>query len=140
MNSRLLRPAWIAASLQRLARSAPVSPEVCWATRLEVDVLAQRLAPRVDREDLLAAAQVGRRHEDLAVEAAGAQQRRVELLEQVRGRHHDDVLARLEAVHLDEQLVQGLVALAGDVVAAGRADGVELVDEEDRGRVLARLP
>ena len=45
----------------------------------------------------------------------------------------------LEAVHLDQQLVQGLVALAGDVGAAGGADRVELVDEEDRRGVLAGL-
>ena len=82
---------------------------------------------------------VGRRHEDLAVEAAGAQQRLVELLEHVRGRHHDDVVAGVEPVHLDEQLVEGLVALARDVGAARGADGVELVDEDDRRSVVARL-
>src|SRR4029079_14659426 len=49
------------------------------------------------------------------------------------------LLARLEAGHRGEELVEGLVALAGDVAAAGRADGVELVDEEDRRSVVARL-
>ena len=45
-----------------------------------------------------------------------------------------------EAVELDEQLVQRLVVLAMEAAAdARRADGVELVDEDDRGRVLARL-
>ena len=58
---------------------------------LEVDV-GDRLVARVDLEDRLAAADVGRRDEDLAVEAAGAQQRRVELLEQV-GRGDDDEVA-----------------------------------------------
>ena len=89
-------------------------------------------------EDALAADDVGRRDEDLAVEAAGPEQRRVELLEQVRGGDHDHVLARGEAVHLDQQLVQSLVPLARDVVAAVAADGVELVDEHDRRRLLAR--
>ena len=89
-------------------------------------------------EDPLAAVDVGRRDEDLAVEAAGPQERRIELLEQVRGGDHDHVLARGEAVHLDQQLVERLVALAGDVHAAVAADGVELVDEHDRRRVLAR--
>ena len=50
-----------------------------------------------------------------------------------------DVVARVEAVHLDQQLVQGLVALAGDVGAAVSADGVELVDEDDR-RARSRAP
>ena len=106
---------------------------------LEVDVLGERLAGGVDSEDLLAAAHVGRRHEHLAVEAARPQERLVELVEHVRGCHHDDGLARLEPVHLDQQLVQGLVALAGDVGAALGPDRVELVDEDDRGRVLARF-
>ncbi len=75
----------------------------------------------------------------LAVEAPGAQQRRVELLEEVGRGHDDDVAGRGEAVHLDEQLVEGLLALGVVVGAAPRADRVELVDEEDRGRVLARL-
>ena len=44
-----------------------------------------------------------------------------------------------EAVELDEELVQGLVVLAVEAGAGPRhADGVELVDEDDRGRVLAR--
>ena len=45
-----------------------------------------------------------------------------------------------EAVELDEQLVERLILLAVEAVAAARrADRVELVDEDDRGRVLARL-
>ena len=45
-----------------------------------------------------------------------------------------------EAVELDEELVQRLVVLAVVGAArAGAADGVELVDEDDRRRVLARL-
>ena len=55
-------------------------------------------------------------------------------------RHHDDLVARAEAVELDEQLVQRLILLAVErVAAAGLADRVELVDEDDRRRVLARL-
>ena len=91
-------------------------------------------------EDRLAALEVGRRHEHLAVEAAGAQQRLVEILDAVRGAHDDDLLGALEAVELDEQLVERLILLAVEAVAGAlRADGVELVDEDDRGRVLARL-
>src|SRR5215207_10135965 len=56
---------------------------------LHVHVVGERLAARVDREDVAAALEVRRRHKDLAVEAAGPQQRRVELLEQVRGGDHD---------------------------------------------------
>ena len=105
----------------------------------EVDVLVQRLGARVDREDAAAAADVRRGDEDLAVEAARAQERGVELLEEVRRGHDDEAAARGEAVHLDEELVERLLALGVVVAAAAGADGVELVDEEDRGLVLARL-
>ncbi len=48
----------------------------------------------------------------------------------------------VEAVHLDEELVEGLVALvvaaAGRAVAAGLAQGVELVDEDQARGLRAR--
>ncbi len=78
--------------------------------------------------------------QNLAVEAAGTKERRVEVLQTVRGAHHDDLVARAEAVELDEELIQRLVLLAVEPVARARlADGVELVDEDDRRRVLARF-
>ena len=121
------------------ARSAPGQAGGLAGEHREVDVGAERLGARVDLEDRLAAGDVGRRDEDLAVEAARAQQRRVELLEQVRRGDHDQVAGRVEAVHLDQQLVERLLALGVDVGAALRADGVELVDEDDRRAALARL-
>ena len=60
---------------------------------VQVHVLGERLVARVHVEDLAAALEVGRRDEDLPVEAAGAQQRRVELVEQVGGGDHDDLVA-----------------------------------------------
>src|SRR5690349_13855268 len=53
----------------------------------EVDV-AERLVARVHVKHAFAPAHVGRRDEHLTVEAAGAKQRRVELLEQVRRADH----------------------------------------------------
>ena len=90
-------------------------------------------------EDLHAPGEVRRRHEDLAIEAARAQQRRVELVEQVGGGDHHELLRAAEAVHLHQQLVERLVLLARDVAAARGAHGVELVDEDDRRAGLARL-
>ncbi len=108
----------------------------------EIDVGSERHLADVDFQDLLAADDVGVRHDDLAVEAAGAQQRRVEHVGPVRRRDDDDALVRLEAIHLDKQLVQRLLALvvaAAEAGAAVAADGVDLVDEDDAGRVLLRL-
>jgi hypothetical protein len=93
-------------------------------------------------QDLLATPDVGQRDHDLPVEAARAQQRRVEHVGTVGGGDHDDALAGLEAVHLDQQLVQRLLALvvaAAEARAALAADRVDLVDEQDAGRMLLGL-
>src|SRR6185312_13617138 len=85
---------------------------------------------------------VGVRHDDLAVEAAGAEEGRVEDVGPVGGGDQDDALIGLEAVHLDEELVQGLLALVVAAAEAGApvaADRVDLVDEDDAGRVLLAL-
>ena len=93
-------------------------------------------------QDLLAADDVGVRHHHLAVEAARPQQRRVEHVGPVGGGDQDDAFVGLEAVHLDQQLVQRLLALviaAAEAGAAMAADRVDFVDEDDAGRVLLGL-
>ena len=110
--------------------------------RVDVDLLGQRLAARVDLEDLRAALAVGAVDDDLAVEAARAQQGGIEDVGPVGGGDEDDVVLHLEAVHLDEQLVERLLALvvpAAEAGAAVAADGVDLVHEDDAGRVLLGL-
>jgi hypothetical protein len=80
---------------------------------------------------------VGAVDDDLPVEAAGAQQRRVEDVGPVGGGDQDDAVLHVEAVHLDEQLVERLLALvvaAAEAGAAVAADGVDLVDEDDARR------
>ena len=86
--------------------------------------------------------EVGARHHDAPVEAARAQQRRVEHVGAVGGGDEDDALVGLEAVHLHQQLVERLLALvvtAAQAGAAVAADGVDLVDEDDAGGVLLAL-
>ena len=91
-------------------------------------------------EDGAAALEVGAVDDDLAVEATRAQQRGVEDVGTVGGGDEDDAGSRVEAVHLDEQLVERLLPLvvtAAQAGAAVAADRVDLVDEDDRRR--ARL-
>ncbi len=136
------RAASSAASLTRFIRSAPEKPGVPAGDDLEVDVGGERNLPHMDLQDLLAADEVGVRDDDLPVEAAGAQQRRVEHVGPVGRGDDDDAFVLLEAVHLDEQLVQGLLALvvaAAEARAAMAADRVDFVDEDDAGRVLLGL-
>src|SRR6266568_5190600 len=118
------RAASSAASLIRLRRSAPVNPGVP-----------------------AAGVAVGAVDDDLTVEAARAQQCGLEDVRPVRRGDQDDVVLHLEAVHLDEQLVQRLLALvvpAAEPRAAMAADGVEHLDEvgardaEERDASFAR--
>ena len=68
-------------------------------------------------EDRLAPCDVGGRHEDLAIEPAGTEKRRIEILKAVRRSHDDDLVAVVESVELDEELVQGLIVLAMEAAA-----------------------
>ena len=107
-----------------------------------VDVRAERHAAGVHLQDRRAPELVRRLDGHASVEAARAQQRRVEHVGAVGRRQHDDALAAGEAVHLGQDLIQRLLAF---VVAAERAratraaNGVQLVDEDDRRGRLARL-
>src|SRR6185437_11732092 len=96
----------------------------------------------VHLEDLLATAHVGQAHHHLAIEATRTQQRGIEHVGAVRRGDHDDAFRALETVHLDQQLVQRLLALvmtAAEAGAAMAADRVDLVDEDDAGRMLLGL-
>ena len=142
MTFLLRRAARIAASLTRFARSAPEKPGDCRATSSTDDVLVERLALGVDLEDREAALHVRAVEDDLAVEAAGPQQRRVEDVGPVGGGDDDHVGVRVEAVHLDEDLVEGLLALvvaAAEAGAALAADRVDLVHEHDARAVALGL-
>ena len=96
----------------------------------------------VHAQDLFAATNIGTRDHHAAIEAAGAQQRRIEHVRTVGRGDQDDAFVGLEAVHLDQQLVQGLLALVVSAAQAGAtmtADGVDFVDEDDAGGVLLAL-
>ena len=108
----------------------------------EIDVVADGNLASVNAQDLFAATHVGQRNHHAAVEAAGAQQRRIEHVGTVGGGDQDDAVVGLEAVHLDQQLVEGLLALvvsAAEACATVTADSVDFVDEDDAGGVLLAL-
>ena len=155
----------IAASFTMLQISAPVYPiSLCphsaptrghlrQLLRHLVHVAVDHHLAQVDLRDRLSPAEVRLVHRDVAIEAPGAQQRGVQHVHAVGAREHGDAVARLEAVHLDEDLVQRLLALVvgarkllpltyhnnTHALTALLADGVDLIDEHDARRVLARL-
>ena len=93
-------------------------------------------------QDRNAALQVGAVKDHLAIEAAWAQQRRVKHVGAVCGGDDDHVGARLEAIHLNEDLVQRLLALvvrSANPSTALATDGINLVNKDDARRVALRL-
>ena len=88
----------------------------------------------MDLEDLLTALYIGQTDIDLTVKTAGTQQRLIQDVGTVGSSHHDDAIVGIEAVHLDQQLVQGLLAFimaAAQTGAALAAHGIDLIDKDD---------
>lgn len=105
----------------------------------EVDVPGERDLPGVDPEDGLAARAVGRADVYDAVEAAGPGRGGAEDVGTVGGGEDDDAFGAAEAVHLGEDPLAFVVSAHPGAGAAGAADGVGLVDEDDGGGELAGL-
>ncbi len=143
MTFLLRRAARMAASFTRLARSAPEKPGGLTGDAVDLDGLVERLALGMHLAGSPSRPlHVGPVEDHLAVEAARPQERRVEDVRPVGRGDHDDVRVGVEAVHLDEDLVEGLLALvvrAAEARAALAADGVDLVDEDDAGAVALGL-
>ena len=115
----------------------------CAACRgLQVNIRRQRNLAHVHFQNLLAADHVRVGHDDLAVKAARAQQCRIEHIGTVRRGDEDDALVGLEPIHLDEELIEGLLAFvvaAAEPGAAVPAHCIDFVDEDDAGGVLLGL-
>ena len=107
--------------------------------RVEIDLGRERLAHRVDRQDRAATGHVRQADVDLPVEPTRTKNRLVEDVDPVCRGDDDDLVGRREAVELDEQLVERLLALFVAVrPASAPADRVELVDEDHAAAELAR--
>ena len=88
----------------------------------------------------VAAPLVGALDLDLHVEAAGAEDGRIDEVLAVGGADDDDVFEALDAVDLGQELGDdGGLDVGGDAGAAGAEEGVHLVEEDDDGDVLGGL-
>mmetsp|Transcript_28922 Transcript_28922/g.62307 ORF Transcript_28922/g.62307 Transcript_28922/m.62307 type:complete len:339 (-) Transcript_28922:583-1599(-) len=106
---------------------------------LEVAVLGDFHIARLDSQDVYAPHVI--RHADIqfAVEAAEAAQGGVDNVGAVGGRDNHDVRGGFNTIHEREQLGDNAALhLSAGLVSLG-GDGVDLVDEDDRRRVLLRL-
>ena len=110
--------------------------------RADLHVWPKGLAAGVDPQDLLPPGKVGPVDDDLPVEAARSQERGVENVGPVGGGEHDYAALGVEAVHLDEELVERLLPLIVTAAQAGAAlpaYGIDLVHKDDARRVLLGL-
>src|SRR5258706_6082509 len=109
--------------------------------RNQIYVLCQWYVARVNLKNCQAAIPVGTLYRYTPVEAAWAQERLVQPIRTVCRSNDDNRLARIKAVHLDQQLVQGLLTLvvAIDAGPALATYSIDLINEDDAGRRLLGL-
>src|SRR5574337_1445696 len=93
-------------------------------------------------EDLLPTLDIGAIEGHLSVETPGPEQGWIEDLRTVRRGHDDHALVRVEAIHLHQQLVEGLLAFivsADRVEPTSLSERIQLIDEDDAGRFFLSL-
>ena len=93
-------------------------------------------------EDLLATTNVRQANHDLTVKTTRTQQRRVKHVRTVGGGNHNDAVVHLKAIHLNQQLVKGLLALimtAAHTVTTVTADSIDFIDKDDARGVFLGL-
>src|SRR5713101_2341793 len=96
----------------------------------------------MNAQNTFASPDVGPRNDDSTIEPARAQQCWIENVGAVSRGDQDDSLVRLEAIHLDQQLIQCLLALVMTATETGSAmasDRIDLVNKDDAGGVLLTL-
>ena len=76
---------------------------------MQIDRVIQLLILGMDLQNLLTALHVGMTHMDLTVKTTGTQQSGIENIGAVGCGKDDDTFGLAEAVHLYQQLVQGLL-------------------------------
>ena len=96
----------------------------------------------MNAKDFLAALNVRTRHDHAPVKTARAQQRRIENVRPVCGSDQDYAFSGFEAVHLDQQCVEGLLAFGVPAAQAGSAmapNRINFIYEDDAGGVFLAL-
>ena len=98
----------------------------------DIDIFSQRNLSNVNRKDSFAAFDVGPGTTTRRSKRPGRKQCRIENVRPVGCCNQDDAFVGFKAVHLDEQLVQRLLALimsAAEACAAMPSDRVDFIDE-----------
>src|SRR5581483_1789241 len=109
---------------------------------LDVDIFAERNLACVNLQNAFTTAHVWTRDDDTSIKSTGSKQRRIQNVRTVRRSDQDNAIVRFKAIHFDEQLIKSLFALivtTAQARAAMTTDGVNLIDEDDAGRILLAL-
>ena len=96
----------------------------------------------MNTQNFFAPTNIGPAHDHAPIKASGTQQRGIQHIRPVGGCHQDDAFIRFEAVHLYQQLVQGLLALVVTAAQAGTAvtsHGIDFIDKDNARRILLAL-
>src|SRR4051812_39659809 len=96
----------------------------------------------MDFQNCLATADIGQIDHDLTIKSSGAEQGRVKDIRPVRGSDDDDAFLSIKAVHLNQQRIKRLLAFVvatAEAMTAAAANRVDFVNENQTGRILARL-
>src|SRR5450755_1541766 len=105
-------------------------------------ILGERLILGMHLQNLQATTDVGLVQHDAAIETTRTQQRLIEHIGTIGRGYDHDVRLLIKTIHLDEELVQRLLALviaARTGIATLATNGVNLINEENAGGVLFRF-
>ena len=106
---------------------------------MQIDIIGQGLALRVHAQDCLAPLQIGSFNRNLSIKTARTQQSGIKNIGTVSRRNEDQIRGIIKAVHLDQQLVQSLVAFIGTAAISRTAvttDRIDFIDKDNRGSNL----
>ncbi|EKD52410.1 MAG: hypothetical protein ACD_62C00034G0002 [uncultured bacterium] len=108
----------------------------------EIDVFVQRHFAGMNLEDRFAPQQIGSRHHNAAIETTWPEQSGIQHVGPVGGRNDDHPFVGFKTIHLDQQLIEGLLALIVTTTQTGTAvttDSVDLIHKNDTGGIFFAL-
>ena len=108
----------------------------------QIDVGRDRNFLGVHFQNFTAALQVRSIHHDLPVKPTRSKQGRVQHIRPVGRGNQNDAFCRIKPIHLNQQLVEGLLAFVMSAAQSRPAqppDGIDFVDKDDTGRVFFTL-
>ena len=121
---------------------SPGKPRCTSGQLRDVNLVVQWHPARMHVEDFLSTANVRRGHNNPPVKPPRAQQGRIQDVRTVGRRNQNDTLVCFKAIHLHQELVEGLLTLVMPAAEAGTAmasNRINLINKNDARRLLFPL-